>query len=67
MKSYAKYISKFLVSFLIVILLLLASNIAVFFWMFRQVVSTDYGETSPRRMLEKVAGVATSDGIPAQM
>lgn len=66
MKSYGKYISKFLVSFLVVILLLLACNIAVFFWMFRHVVSTDYGEASPRSMLEKVAEVATVGGIPAE-
>lgn len=67
MKSYGKYVSKFLVSFLVVILLLLASNITVFFWTFHHVVSTDYGETSPRRMLEKVAQVSTIEGIPSEM
>ena len=67
MKSYGKYVSKFLVSFLVVILLLLASNITVFFWTFHHVVSTDYGETSPRRMLEKVAQVSTIEGIPSEI
>ena len=66
MKSYGKYVSKFLVSFLAVILLLLVSNIAVFFWVFHHVVSTDYGETAPRSMLEKVAEVSTVEGIPAE-
>lgn len=67
MRAYGKYISKFLVSFIVVILLLLVSNIVVFFWMFYHVVSTDYGETSPRSMTEKVAEVSTSDGIPTKM
>lgn len=66
MKSYGKYISKFLVSFVIVILLLLFSNVVGFFWMFQNVVSTDYGETSPRSMLEKIAKVSTSQGVPAE-
>ena len=64
MKSYGKYISKFLVSFFMVILLLFISNIALFFWMFHHVVATDYGATSPRNMLEEVAEVATNEGIP---
>ena len=67
MKTYGKYISKFLVSFIIVILLLVISNIAVFFWMFHHVVSTDYGESSPRSMLEKTIEVCTEEGIPAEM
>lgn len=66
MKSYGKYVSKFLVSFIVVILLLLGSNIVVFFWMFYHVVSTDYRETSPRSMLEKVAEVSTIEGIPSE-
>lgn len=66
MKSYGTYVSKFLVSFLVVILLLLMSNIAVFFWMFHHVVSTDYGEASPRSMLETVADVSTIEGIPPE-
>lgn len=66
MKAFANYISRFLVSFIVVILLLLASNIAIFFWMFHHVVSTDYGETAPRSMVEKVAEVSTSRGIPAE-
>lgn len=64
MKSYGKYISKFLVSFFLVILLLLISNAVLFFWMFHHVVATDYGAVSPRSMLEKVADVSTSEGIP---
>lgn len=66
MKSYGKYVSKFLVTFISVILLLLVSNIVVFFWMFRRVVTTDYGATSPRSMLESVAKVSTSRGIPSE-
>lgn len=67
MKSYAKYISKFLASFIAVILLVLGSNVAAFFWMFHHMISADYGETSPRSMLEKVAQVSTAEGIPAEM
>ncbi|WP_195321083.1 sensor histidine kinase [[Clostridium] symbiosum] len=66
MRVYGKYISKFLISFIVVILFLLVSNIIVFFWMFHHVVSTDYGESSPRSMVEKVAGVSTSEGLPLE-
>lgn len=67
MKSYGKYISKFLISFFIIILLLLCSNAMVFFWMFQNVVSTDYGDTSPHRILEKVSHASTPQGIPTDL
>lgn len=67
MRSFAKYISKFLVSFVVVFLFLLLTNAVVFFWMLYHVVATDYGETSPRSMLEKVAEASTAEGIPAEM
>lgn len=66
MKAYGRYVSRFLISFMGVILLLLASNIVLFFWMFHHVVSTDYGETSPLRMLEQVSAVSTDGGIPEE-
>ena len=67
MKSYGKYISRFLVSFVIVILILLFSNVVAFFCMFRNIVSSDYGETSPYSMLKKVAEVSTIEGIPTEI
>lgn len=67
MRAFGKYISRFLVLFVAVLLILLLINAVSFFWIFRQVVFTDYGETAPRRMLEKVAAVSSAEGIPAAM
>ena len=39
MKSFGKYISRFLVSFIVIILLLLAINALFFFWMFHNAVT----------------------------
>ena len=67
MKSYGKYISRFLVSFIAIILLLLALNVLGFFWMFHNVVTDDYGETAPRSMLEKTAEASSAGGISSEM
>lgn len=67
MKSFGKYISRFLVSVIVIILLLLALNALFFFWMFHNAVTDDYGETSPRSMLEKTAEASSASGISSEM
>lgn len=62
MKSYAKYISKYLVSFAAFVIVLLLVNILFFCWTFRSTITSDYGEISPQKMLEKVAAASTQDG-----
>lgn len=62
MKSFAKYITKHLVSFVALVIVLLIINILSFGWTFRSVMTKDYGETSPQKMLPEVATASTIDG-----
>lgn len=66
MKSFAKFISKYLASFMGLILLLLFVNIVAFAWTFFGVVTKDYGEYSPSNMFEKISKAVTLDGIEEQ-
>lgn len=59
MRSLGSYISKYLVSFAAFILILLFFNAAVFGLTFQKIVSEDYGDSSPRSMLEMTAAAAT--------
>ncbi len=61
MKSFAKYITKHLVSFVALVIVLLIINILSFGWTFRSVMTKDYGETSPQKLPE-VATASTIDG-----
>lgn len=63
MKSFGAYISKYLASFVTFILLLLFLNIVIFGVTFYKTVTDDYGETSPRTMLELTAASATPDAL----
>lgn len=59
MKSFGSYISKYLVSFVAFILILLFLNAVVFGLTFQKIVTEDYGDSSPQSMLEMTATAAT--------
>lgn len=63
MKSFGAYISNRLLSFAMCIFVLLFINVIVFGVTFRKTLMEDYGESSPRVMLEIVAASSTSAGI----
>lgn len=64
MRSFARYISKNLLFFVIFIIALLFIDLLAFGLIFYNTVSEDYGETAPPRMLEEVSEVLTQDGLP---
>ena len=64
MKSFGTYISKHLVSFAVFLLILVVVNIVLFGATFYHTVSEDYGEASPRAMLEMTSTAATTEGLP---
>ena len=63
MKSFGRYISKHLVSFAVFLLILLLINVILFGVTFYHTVSDDYGESSPRTMLEMTSAAATTEGL----
>lgn len=63
MKSFAKYISKYLISFAAFILVLLLINVIAFALTFSHALTQDYGETSPQKLLEETAAACTESGI----
>jgi len=63
MKSFGTYISKHLASFAAFIFILLFLNAIIFGITFRKSFLEDYGETSPRVMLEMAAGAVSPAGI----
>lgn len=62
MKSFATYISKYLMSFSVFIVVLLFANVACFIWTFDSTIRNDYGYTSPQNMLEAVSKASIKDG-----
>lgn len=63
MKTYIKYISKYLSSFIFFLILLLLINISSFVLTFYKIISTDYGEFSPNKFLPIVAENSSINGI----
>lgn len=63
MKSFGKYISKHLASFAAVILVLALFNVLIFGMTFRNIITNDYGDTSPQNMLEEIAANSTAENI----
>ena len=63
MGTFRKYISKYLASFVGLVLLLLCINIAAFGLTFYGVVTKDYGGASPQKILEATAVSASLEGI----
>lgn len=63
MKSFGAYISKHLASFAAFILILLLINAVIFGVTFHKTMTEDYGDASPRVMLEMAAAAATPDAL----
>lgn len=63
MRSFGRYISKYLLSFAAFILFVLFLNIVWFGLVFHKIVTENYGNVSPPSMLEMVAGAATPNGL----
>ena len=63
MKIFSKYISKYLLSFIGLILVLVVLNIAVFAFTFYNAVSKDFGIASPQNMVWEVADASSANGI----
>lgn len=62
MKTYIKYITKHLTSFVIFLFLLSLINISSFILTFYKIISTDYGGISPNKFLPVVARNSSIDG-----
>ncbi|MCH3973007.1 MAG: HAMP domain-containing histidine kinase [Oscillospiraceae bacterium] len=65
MKSLAKYISKYLLSFSACIIFLLVLNVVCFIATFHSTIMKDYGYTSPQNMLEVVSEASSESGTTA--
>ena len=63
MKSFGTYISKHLASFAAFLLILVIVNVVLYGVTFYHTVSEDYGEASPRAMLEMASAAATTEGL----
>ena len=61
MKSFGTYISKHLASFAAFLLILVIVNVVLYGVTFYHTVSEDYGEASPRAMLELTSTAATTE------
>lgn len=66
MKSFGKYIAKHLASFAAFVIVLFLINAVSFGWTFHNVITQDYGDTSPQNMLEDIAAASTLDGISVE-
>ena len=64
MKSFGTYISKHLASFAAFLLILVIVNVVLYGVTFYHTVSEDYGEASPRAMLELTSTADTTEGLP---
>ena len=63
MKSFGNYISKYLVSFAGLVLILLVINGIAFSGTFYGIITKDYSTLSPQNMLETAAASASLEGI----
>lgn len=63
MKSFKKYVSKYLASFTGFALLLLLINTFIFGWAFYGIMIKDYGNHSPQNVLETIASSVSLNGI----
>ena len=63
MKSFGSYISKHLASFAAFLLMLILINLLLFGLTFCHTVFSDYGDTSPRAMLEMTAAAASTESL----
>lgn len=63
MKIFNKYISRYLLSFIGLVIALAVLNISVFAFTFYNAVSKDFGITSPQNMLKEIAAASSDNGI----
>jgi len=63
MKVFSKYISKYLLSFIGLILVLVILNIAAFAFTFYSAIARNFGSASPQDMLKEIAESSSADGI----
>lgn len=63
MKSFGRYIAKHLASFAVFVIVLFLINAVSFGWTFHNVITKDYGDTSPQNMLEDIAAASNLNGI----
>lgn len=63
MKLFSKYISKYLLSFIGLILVLIVLDIAAFALSFYNTVSKNFGSASPQNTLKKIAESSSANGI----
>ncbi len=63
MKVFSKYISKYLLSFIGLILVLVLLNIAAFAFTFYSAIAKNFGSISPQMMLKEIAASSSADGI----
>lgn len=63
MKTFSKYLSKYLLSFIGLILVLVVLNTAAFAFTFYNAVSRNFGSTSPQSVLKEVAESSSANGI----
>lgn len=63
MKSFGNYISKYLISFAALVLVILCANIIAFGWTFHGIMTDDYGDRSPQKMLDSLSPSVSSEGI----
>lgn len=62
-KKFSKYISKYLLSFIGLILVLVILNIAAFAFTFYNTISRNFGSTSPQSVLQEVTESSSANGI----
>lgn len=67
MRSFAKYISKHLLSFAVLIIALFLINAISFALTFQHTVFKGYGDLTPDSMVQKVAAVSDIDGTTTEM
>lgn len=67
MKSFAKYISKQFVSFVLCVIVLLFLNVFFFGWTFHRLIAKDYGAVSPQKLLPQVAAASTIEGTTEEI
>ena len=63
MRSFRKYVSKYLASFAGLVLLLLFINVVAFGLTFHEIMKKDFGGISPTKMLDKTAVFASLNGL----
>lgn len=67
MKSFGRYISKYFVSFSVLIIGLVLFNLLAFIWTFRRIVLNDYNGFSPQNMVADVNAASGPEGITEEM